>query len=173
MIADAAGRAIAFRIAPGQAHELPHAAPLLNRLPGVPLWIVADRGYSSHGFRHLIWQSGAEPAVPSKRNEAPVRCLGWIYNNRSRVERLWRGWKNGAQSPPATRRPPAASVALSASPRPANGSSHNTPYGRVGYGLSDITEQCMARLEEKIAGLREQMQVPRAMGQQAQATPAR
>ncbi|SFF30058.1 hypothetical protein SAMN02799627_06014, partial [Methylobacterium sp. 13MFTsu3.1M2] len=36
MIADGAGRAIAFRIAPGQAHELPHALPLLEQLPSVP-----------------------------------------------------------------------------------------------------------------------------------------
>ena len=33
MIADASGLAIAFRIAPGQAHELPHAIPLLEQLP--------------------------------------------------------------------------------------------------------------------------------------------
>lgn len=32
VIADGAGRTIGFRIAPGQAHELPHAVPLLDRL---------------------------------------------------------------------------------------------------------------------------------------------
>ena len=51
MIADSAGRAIAFSLAPGQAHELPYAVPLLATLPGVPLWVVGDRGYSSHAFR--------------------------------------------------------------------------------------------------------------------------
>ena len=35
MIADGLGRAIAFRLAPGQAHELPDAIPLLDTLPGV------------------------------------------------------------------------------------------------------------------------------------------
>lgn len=89
MIADAAGRAVAFRLAPGQAHELPHAVPLLGRLPGVPLWVVADRGYSSNSFRQHIRDAGAKPAVPAKRNEAPVRCPDWIYANRNRVERLW------------------------------------------------------------------------------------
>lgn len=89
MIADSAGRAIAFRIAPGQAHELPHAVPLLDQLPGVPLWVVADRGYSSHCFRQHIREAGAKPAIPSKRNEAPARCPDWIYTNRNRVERLW------------------------------------------------------------------------------------
>lgn len=42
---DSAGRAIAFRIAPGQAHARPHAIPLLDQMPGVPLWVMADRGY--------------------------------------------------------------------------------------------------------------------------------
>jgi len=51
VIADGQGRAAAFALAPGQAHELPHAVGLLGRLPGVPLWVVGDRGYTSHAFR--------------------------------------------------------------------------------------------------------------------------
>ncbi|WP_262032038.1 IS5 family transposase [Microvirga sp. Mcv34] len=89
VIADSRGRAIAFRIAPGQAHELPDAIPLLDSLPGVPTWVVADRGYSSHSFREHIWSIGAKPAIPAKSNEAPVACPDWIYNNRNVVERLW------------------------------------------------------------------------------------
>lgn len=89
MIADGQGRAVAFHIAPGQAHELPHAVPLMDRLPGVPKWVVADRGYSSHAFRQYIWDVGARPAIPTKRNEAAVTCPDWIYNNRNVVERLW------------------------------------------------------------------------------------
>ena len=82
MIADGQGRAVAFRIAPGQAHELPHAVPLLDRLPDVPGWVVGDRGYSSHAFRQHIWQAGARPAIPAKRNEEAVACPEWIYNIR-------------------------------------------------------------------------------------------
>jgi transposase len=90
VIADAAGRAIAFRIAPGQAHELPQAMPLLERLPGVPpRWVVADRGYASHRFRQHVWDLGARPAIPPQRHEAPVACPDWIYRHRNRVERLW------------------------------------------------------------------------------------
>ncbi|MDB5315996.1 MAG: family transposase [Rhodospirillales bacterium] len=89
MIADGAGRAVAFRIAPGQAHELPHAIPLLEALPGVPGWVVGDRGYTSHRFREHIWNMGARPAIPPQRHEAPVACPEWVYNNRNRVERLW------------------------------------------------------------------------------------
>jgi transposase len=89
VIADSAGRAVAFSLAPGQAHELPHAIPLLATLPDVPLWVVGDRGYSSHAFREHVWNLGARSAIPPKRNEAPVTCPDWIYNNRNRVERLW------------------------------------------------------------------------------------
>jgi transposase len=89
VIADGAGRAVAFTLAPGQAHELPHAIPLLARLPDVPIWVVADKGYSSHDFREHIWDLGARPAIPPKSNEAPVACPAPIYVNRNRVERLW------------------------------------------------------------------------------------
>ena len=78
MIADGRGRALAFRLAPGQAHELPHAGPLLLTLPRAPQWVVADRGYAAHGFRQQIWGLGAKPAVPAKRNEALVACPAWI-----------------------------------------------------------------------------------------------
>jgi hypothetical protein len=46
VVADSPGRVITFRIATGQAHELPEAIPLLETLPGVPTWVVADRGYT-------------------------------------------------------------------------------------------------------------------------------
>ena len=89
MIADAAGRAVAFVLAPGQAHELPHAVPLLDRLPGVPGWVVADRGYSSHAFREHIWALGARPVIPTRRTEETLSCPAWAYTHRNLVERLW------------------------------------------------------------------------------------
>jgi transposase len=89
VIADAAGRAIGFALAPGQAHELPLAPLLLTLLTIIPLWIVGDRGYASQVFRAFIWTLGARPAIPPKRTEAPVACPPWIYRHRNRVERLW------------------------------------------------------------------------------------
>ena len=89
VIVDGSGRAIGFALAPGQANELPMAPVLLSVLTVLALWIVADRGYSSHAFRRLIWSLGSRPAIPTKRNEAPVACPPWIYNNRNLVERFW------------------------------------------------------------------------------------
>lgn len=63
--------------------------PLLPRLPSVPIWVVADRGYSSHAFRDHVWSLGARPAIPPKVNEAPVACPEPTYRNRIRIERLW------------------------------------------------------------------------------------
>jgi transposase len=89
VIADGRGRAIAFALAPGQAHELPIAPLLLDRLPRRPLWVVGDRSYSSNGLRQRIWNSGARPAIPTRRNEATVACPDYVYTNRNLVERLW------------------------------------------------------------------------------------
>jgi transposase len=50
---------------------------------------VADHGYASHAFRDLIWNQGARPAIPAKRNEVDVAYPLWIYHNRNRVEHLW------------------------------------------------------------------------------------
>jgi transposase len=89
VVADGAGRAVAFAVAPGQAHELPIAPSLLDRLPSVPLWVVGDRGYSSGAFRDLVRSRGARPAIPTRRNEEAVACPDFVYHNRNRVERLW------------------------------------------------------------------------------------
>jgi transposase len=89
VLSDAGGRALAFALAPGQAHELPLASGLLGHLPEAPLWVVGDRGLASHAFRERVWDMGARPAIPPKRNEAPVACPPWIYGNRRLVENLW------------------------------------------------------------------------------------
>ncbi len=88
-LADAHGRATAFVLAPGHPHELPHAVPLLDRLPRVPGWVVADRGCTSHAFREHTRDLGAQPARPTQRHEAPVACPDWIHVHRNQVERLW------------------------------------------------------------------------------------
>ena len=55
----------------------------------MPLWVVGDRGYSSHEPRERARSAGARPAIPTRSNEAPAACPAWIYDNRNIVERLW------------------------------------------------------------------------------------
>ena len=64
---------------------------------------MADHGYASHAFRDLIWNQGARPAIPAKRNEVDVAYPLWIYHNRNRVERLWAQLKEWC-AVPATRK---------------------------------------------------------------------
>jgi hypothetical protein len=80
VVAEGGGRAVAFALAPGQAHELPLAPGLLDRLPEAPVWVVGDRGLASHAFRGRVWDMGARPAIPPKRNEERVACPPWIHN---------------------------------------------------------------------------------------------
>jgi hypothetical protein len=58
VIAVALGRAVAFILAPGQAHELPSAIPLLDRLLGVPKWVVAGRGKMDRPLEWLLARAG-------------------------------------------------------------------------------------------------------------------
>jgi hypothetical protein len=62
--------------------------PLLARFPGVPTWVVADRGYSSHAFREHVWSLGTAPAIRRRRDEAPVACPEPVCANRDRAEQL-------------------------------------------------------------------------------------
>ncbi len=121
VLADSLGRAIAFMLAPGQADELPHAVPLPGRLPRVPRWVVADRGYSSHAFREHIRDLGTRPAIPTKQKEAPVACPDWIYVHRNQVERLWARLKEWRAVATRYEKQPAPSWACSASPPHATG----------------------------------------------------
>ena len=65
------------------------APDLLNALPHTPMWVVGDKGFSSDALREQVWDMGARPAIPPKRNEAPVRCPEWIYVHRNQIERMW------------------------------------------------------------------------------------
>ena len=121
-VADAGGRAVAFALAPGQAHEAPMVPALLDGLPDAPGWVVGDRGLSSDHLRRQTWNIGARPAIPAKRNEAPVRCPDFIYVHRNRIERLWGRLKEWWPWRPAMRRPPAPSWASSAWPPLGTGS---------------------------------------------------
>jgi hypothetical protein len=39
--------------------------------------------------RERIWDTGARPAIPPMRSDAPVACPDWVFTNRRLVENLW------------------------------------------------------------------------------------
>lgn len=93
MACDAAGRALAPALLPGQGSEL-RAAPAL--LAGVvalgPVGrVICDRGYSSSAWREAIRASGAEPVVPAQPTHPAVAYDRAAYRRRSHVERLGGG----------------------------------------------------------------------------------
>ena len=92
------------------------------------MWVVADSGYTSHAFRQHIWDRGARPAIPSRRNEAAVACPEPIYHNRNRVERLWARLKEWRAVATRYEKTAAPSWASSPSPPLSTGSSSNRPF---------------------------------------------
>jgi len=128
VIADGLGRAIALRITPGQAHELPHAIQLMERLPDVPSWVVADRGYTSHAVREHTWNMGAMPAIPPQRHVAPVACRTGSITTAMLSSASGPGSKSGAPLQPATKRSPRPLWESSASPPLSTGSRPNRPW---------------------------------------------
>lgn len=51
---------------------------MLDSLPAIPLWVVADKDYASSAFRERIWDMGARPTIPAKRRDAPVALSGRV-----------------------------------------------------------------------------------------------
>lgn len=83
----------------------------LTGCSAVPEWVVADHGYSSHSFGNHIWNTGARPAIPTKRKETSVAYPEWIHNNRNIVERLWAHLNEWRTVATRHAKPPAASQA--------------------------------------------------------------
>src|SRR4051812_48530159 len=89
VIADGRGRAVAFALAPGQAHELPMGPGLLDCLPDVPGWVGGDRGLPPAPSRAGIGTRGPRRPTPQKCPAARVASPPGISANRHLVENLW------------------------------------------------------------------------------------
>ena len=88
---DRHGRALGFRLLPGQANELRAARALLAVATGLGLVrrVVCDRGYSSAAWREAIRDAGAEPVVPAQPTHPAVAYDRSAYRRRHHVERAW------------------------------------------------------------------------------------
>ena len=88
---DRFGRALGFRLLPGQAHELRAAEALLAVAVslGAVVRVVCDRAYSSASWREAIAAVGAEPVVPSQPTHPTVVHDRAAYRRRHHVEQAW------------------------------------------------------------------------------------
>lgn len=67
-LVNANGLPLRYLLTLGQAHDAPPAKILLNSLqPGQV--VLADKAYDADWIRELIWEQGAEAAIPSKAAE--------------------------------------------------------------------------------------------------------
>jgi transposase len=90
-VCDRFGRALGFRLLPGQANELRAAEALLAVAVslGAVLRVVCDRGYSSRAWREAIAATGAEPVVPAQPTHPVVAYDRAAYRRRHHVEQAW------------------------------------------------------------------------------------
>ena len=88
---DRLGRALGFRLLPGNRHELKAATALLALAVGLGQVrrVVCDRAYSSKRWREAITNAGAEPVVPANPTHPEVPYDRAAYRRRHHVEQAW------------------------------------------------------------------------------------
>ncbi|WP_375165714.1 IS5 family transposase [Streptomyces sp.] len=125
---DGRGRPLAILLTPGERHDDVCARLLLERIrvprTGLgrphcrPDQVVADKAYSSRGFRSYLRNRGIACTIPEKNDQQqhrrnrgrrggrPPAFDRQIYRRRNVVERCFNRLKVSAASPPGTTRPP-------------------------------------------------------------------
>lgn len=96
VVTDALGNPLAFRVTPGQRHEITQAEPLLEQVclsaedRAQIQAILADKGYDSDALVASIEALEAEPVIPSRKNRKQARNYDEnLYKERNQVERFF------------------------------------------------------------------------------------
>lgn len=93
LVADARGRPVRFILAPGQTHDLTHAAALLDGLAARR--VIADRADDSRARRQIIAGMGAQAVIPpNPTRKHPHSYDPGLYRLRNRVERCFNRLKH-------------------------------------------------------------------------------
>jgi transposase len=73
----------------GQAHDVPAALTLLDRLDARTI-VLGDKAYDAGNIRDLIEDQGAVPNIPAKANRKWQPCFSkTLYRERNQVERFF------------------------------------------------------------------------------------
>jgi transposase len=88
-LVDADGRPVRLMLTPGQAHDAPVAAALLEDLAdGATL--IADRAYDTNAVRALAAERGAWANIPPRSiRKGSFSFSTWVYRQRNLVERFF------------------------------------------------------------------------------------
>ena len=96
VVTDALGNPLAFRVTPGQRHDITQADALLQRCVLTPDQrtvveaVLADKGYDSDAFVEQIVSLGAEAVIPSRKGCKTERIYDReLYKERNKVERFF------------------------------------------------------------------------------------
>jgi transposase len=93
MLADALGRPLRFRLAPGQEHDIVQAPAMIEGFEAKT--VLADTAYDSRAFRDAVQAIGAEPVIPSNpTRKHPFQHDRHRYKLRNRIERCFNKLKH-------------------------------------------------------------------------------
>ena len=85
---DALGNPLRFILTAGQVHDIKQAEALIEGFDFDKL--LADKGYDSNRFRHVIAVAGAEAVMPSNRSRSQaIPYDKVVYKDRNLVERFF------------------------------------------------------------------------------------
>ncbi|NHN90338.1 IS5 family transposase [Acetobacter conturbans] len=87
-IVDAAGKAVALSLTPGQRADITEAEPLLDEVD--PKAFIADKAYDADPLIDKLEEREITPVIPSKRNRRNPRKISFShYKNRNIIERFF------------------------------------------------------------------------------------
>ncbi|GBR07686.1 transposase [Acetobacter oeni LMG 21952] len=87
-VVDAAGKAVALSLTPGQRADITEAEPLLDEVD--PEAFIADKAYDADPLIDKLEEREIAPVIPSKRNRRNPRKISFSqYKNRNIIERFF------------------------------------------------------------------------------------
>ncbi|WP_182356153.1 IS5 family transposase [Komagataeibacter europaeus] len=87
-IVDAAGKAVALSLTPGQRADITEAGPLLDEVD--PAAFIADKAYDADPLIEKIEERQITPVIPSRKNRRDPRKISFqFYKNRNIIERFF------------------------------------------------------------------------------------
>ncbi|WP_156480254.1 IS5 family transposase [Acetobacter tropicalis] len=87
-IVDAAGKAVALSLTPGQRADITEAALLLDEVD--PAAFIADKAYDADPLIEKIEERQITPVIPSRKNRRDPRKISFqLYKNRNIIERFF------------------------------------------------------------------------------------